>query len=116
MRSPAEYAVVTADHDLGLEHSTINTPCIIANDNRAQSSANEPTSCQESQLNSNLLQGVTPPEHDGELNYISKYLIQYVPTKKTVNNGKCATGARVLTSDECAKIIFEREEKKGKEQ
>ena len=116
MRSPAEYAGVTADHDLGLEHSTNITPCIITNDNRSQLSANELTSCQESQLNSSVLQGVTSPEHDGELNYISKYLIQYVPTKKTVNNGKRTTGARVLTSDECAKIIFEREEKKRKEQ
>ena len=116
MRSPAKYAGVTADHDLGLEHSTKITPCITANDNRSQSYANELTSCQESQLNSSVLQGVTPPEHDGELNYISKYLIQYVPTKKTVNNGKHATGARVHTSNECAKIIFESEEKKRKEQ
>ena len=52
MRSLAEYAGVTADHDLGLEHSTNITPCIIANDNRSQSSANELTSCQESQFNS----------------------------------------------------------------
>ena len=62
MRSPAEYAGVTADHDLGLEHPTNITPCIIANDNRSQSSANELTSCQEI---SSVLQGVTPPEHDG---------------------------------------------------
>ena len=75
------------------------------------------TSCQESsQSNSSVIQSVTPPEHDGELNFISKCLIQYVPTKKTVNTGKCATGARVLTSDECAKIIFEKEEKKRREQ
>ena len=50
------------------------------------------------------------------MNYISKYLIQYVPNKKTVNTGKCVTGARVLKSEECSKLIFEREEKKRKEQ
>ena len=32
------------------------------------------------------------------------------------SNGKRTTGARVLTSNECTKIIFEREEKKRKEQ
>ena len=68
-----------------------------------------------SQLKSNAIHGVTPPEHEGELNYISKYMIQYVPTKKKVDTGKRATGARVLTSDECAKLIFEKEEKKRKE-
>ena len=67
-----------ADHDLGLEHSANVTPCIIVNDNRSLSSENELTSCQESsQSNSSgVIQSVTPPEHDGELNYISKYLIR----------------------------------------
>ena len=112
-RFPKEHAGMMADHDLGLEHSVNVTPCIIVNDNRSLSLKNELTSCQESsQSNSSVIQGVTPPEHDGELNYISKYLIQYVPTKKTVNTGKRATGARVLTSDKCARIIFEKEEKK----
>ena len=69
-----------------------------------------------SQLISNVIHGVTLPEHEGELNYISKYLIQYVPTKKKVDTGKHATGSRVLTSDEFAKIILEKEEKKKKEQ
>ena len=93
-RFPKEHAGMMADHDLGLEHSANVTPCIIVNDNRSLSSENELTSCQESsQSNSSVIQGVTPPEHDGELNYISKYLIQYVPTKKTVNTGKRATGA-----------------------
>ena len=64
---------MTADHDLGLEHSTNVTPCIIVNDNRLQSSTSKLTSSQESQLDSSILQGITPPEHDGELNYISKY-------------------------------------------
>ena len=108
-----EHAGMMADHALGLEHSTNVTPCIIANDNRLLSSENELTSCQESsQSKSSIIQGVTPPEHDGELNYISKYLMQYEQIKKTVNTGKQAAGARVLTSDECAKIIFEKEEKK----
>ena len=57
---------------------------------------------------------IEPPEHEGELNYISKYLIQYVPVKKVQKALKCATGARVLTSDECAKSIFEQDEKKRK--
>ena len=65
-----------------------------------------------SQFISNVIHGVTLPEHEGELNYISKYLIQYVPTKKKVDTGKRATGATVLTSDECAKIILKKEEKK----
>ena len=57
---------------------------------------------------------IKPPEYEGELNYISKYLIQYVPVKKVQKASKHATGARVLTSDECAKSIFEQDEKKRK--
>ena len=57
---------------------------------------------------------IEPPEHEGELNYISKYLIQYVPVKKVQKASKRATGARVPTSDECAKSIFEQDEKKRK--
>ena len=68
-----------------------------------------------------LLTSVTPavpiPEHEGELRYISKYLIQYVPIKqkKISSTGKRATGARVLTSDECAQILVEQQEKKQKD-
>ena len=59
---------------------------------------------------------VEPPDHEGQLNYISKYLVQYVPVKKAPNSAaKRATGARVLTSEECSKYIFEQEEKKRKE-
>ena len=58
---------------------------------------------------------IEPPEHEGELNFISKYLIQYVPVKKVQRASKRATGATVLTSDECAKSIFEQDEKKRKE-
>ena len=64
-----------------------------------------------------VLPAVPPPKHEGELKYISKYLIQYVPVKpQTVSAaGKCAPGARVLTSDECVQILKEREEKKKRE-
>ena len=48
-------------------------------------------------------------------NYISKYLVQYIaePVQRT---GKRITGARVLTSDECYKMLEEKEELKRKEQ
>ena len=59
--------------------------------------------------------GIGAPDHEGELNYISKYLIQYVPMKKGPKTSKHATGARVLISDEYTKRIFEQEEKKEKE-
>ena len=59
---------------------------------------------------------IEPPDHEGKLNYISKYLVQYVPLKKAPNSAtKRATGTRVLTSEECSKYIFEQEEKKRKE-
>ena len=58
---------------------------------------------------------IEPPEHEGELNYISKYLIQYVPVKKVQKASKRATGVRVLTSDECAKSIFEQDKKRRRE-
>ena len=59
---------------------------------------------------------IEPPEHEGELqlSYISKYLIQCAPVKKVQKASKRATGARVLTSDGCAKSIFEQDEKKRK--
>ena len=58
---------------------------------------------------------IEPPEHEGELqlSYISKYLIQCAPVKKVQKASKRATGARVLTSDGCAKSIFEQDEKKS---
>ena len=70
---------------------------------------------------SHLPTSVTPavpiPEHERELRYISKYLIQYVPVKqrKISSMGKRVTGARVLTSDECAQILAEQQEKKQKD-
>jgi len=53
--------------------------------------------------------------HEGGLRYISHYLIQYVlvKAKKAFTAYKRAPGARVLTSNECAQILAEREEKKG---
>ena len=100
-----------ADGMLDLECSANVTPSFIEKENGLSESCS-------SGLISSVVNGVAPPEHEGEVhvNYINKYLIQYVPTKKKVDTGKRATGARVLTSDECAKIIFEKEEKKRKEQ
>jgi len=83
------------------------TPCIITKDQEPSMSGNILTHCHgPSQITSRVTPAIPPPEHEGELNYISKHLIQYVPTKK-VNTGKHATGARALTSDECAKLIFD---------
>ena len=61
---------------------------------------------------------IPPPEHEGELKYISKYLIQYVPVKpqKVSAAGKRAPGARMLTSDECVQILKEQKEKKELEE
>lgn len=101
-----------ADYELGLERSTSVTPCFIGK-NGSPSSMNQSFCQRPSQLKSNASHSVTPPEHEGELNYISKYLIRYIPTKKKVDTGKHATGAKFLTSDECAKLIFEKEKKKG---
>ena len=51
-----------------------------------------------------------------ELQYISKYLIQYVPTKPAKKDETARiSGARVLTGDKCAALLKEREEKKRKE-
>ena len=52
-------------------------------DQEAGSSVAESPLCPgPSQLPSVVTPSVSPPEHEGELNYISKYLIQYVPVKK----------------------------------
>ena len=54
---------------------------------------------------------------NGELRYISKYLVQFVPDAKPQKKDEVVrvSGARVLTSDKCAAILKEREEKKNKE-
>ena len=47
---------------------------------------------------SHVSPAVPVPEHEGELKYISKYLVQYVPVKqsKVSGTGKCAAGAKML--------------------
>ena len=63
------------------------------------------------------LSSASTPGSSGELRYISKYLVQYVSTPKTTQPvAKRVSGARVLTSAQCAAILEEREEKKRKEQ
>ena len=96
-----------ADGVLGLECSANVTPCFIEKENGLSESCS-------SGLISSIVNGVAPPEHEDEVNYISKYLIQYVPTKKKVDTGKRATGARVLTSDECARKRRKKEKGAGR--
>ena len=57
-------------------------------------------------------------EEDDNLRYISKYLVQFVPDAKPKNKETAVriSGARVLTSDKCAAILKEREEKIKKQQ
>ena len=63
-----------------------------------------------------MIPAIPTPDHEGDLKYILKYLIQYVPVKsqRVSATGKHATGVRVLTSDECIQILKEFEEKKHK--
>ena len=49
---------------------------------------------------------------DEENNYISKYLIQEITVPKEKNKQVRVSGARVLTSEECMKIVQEREDAK----
>ena len=49
------------------------------------------------------------------MTYISKYLMQCFPTKSKKTPAARAAGARMFTSKECSKMIFEYEEKKQKE-
>jgi len=105
---------------LGLECSIVESVTAShVEDANAMTTLTDELSCPgPSYLSSNAITSaprVEPPDHEGELNYISKYLIQYVPVKKIPKASKRATGARVLTSDECAKSIFEKDEKKRKE-
>lgn len=63
--------------------------------------------------------GTLLEEHNGELRYISKYLVQYVPAapapKTKSSAAKRVSGARVLTRPKCAAILQEREDKKKKD-
>ena len=56
-------------------------------------------------------------KNQGDLRYISKYLVQFVPNAKPQSKHQMVriSGARVLTGDTCAAILQEREEKKQKE-
>jgi len=54
---------------------------------------------------------IEPPDHEGKLIYISKYLVQYIPLNKAPNS---ATNRETGASEECSKYIFEEEEKKRK--
>ena len=56
-------------------------------------------------------------ESGGELRYISKYLVQFVPDARPQKKEQAVriSGARVLTSEKCAILLKEREEKKQKE-
>ena len=62
-----------ADGVLGLERSANVTPGFIEKENGLSESCF-------SGLISSVVNGVAPPEHEGEVNYISKYFIQYVST------------------------------------
>ena len=56
-------------------------------------------------------------ESGGELRYISKYLVQFVPDARPQKKEQAVhiSVARVLTSEKCAILLKEREEKKQKE-
>ena len=56
-------------------------------------------------------------EDEGELQYISKYLFQFVPDTRSQNKEQTVriSGARVLTGDKCAEILKDHEQKKQKE-
>ena len=65
--------------------------------------------------------GSTGSSSGDKLRYISKYLVQVIPsatpkTTKTSSAGKHVSGARILTSEQCTAILQEQEEKKRKEQ
>ena len=57
--------------------------------------------------------GSTESSPGGELRYISKYLVQFVPAPPNTkaSTAKWISGARVLTSAKCAAILEEQEEK-----
>ena len=61
---------------------------------------------------------VAKDNEDDKLRYISKYLVQFVPDAKPKSKETAVriSGARVLTSDKCAAILKEHEEKIKKQQ
>ena len=60
--------------------------------------------------------GINTPDHEGELYYISKYLIQYVPVKKRPKTSKRATGTRVLSAMNVQRGFLNRKKRKEKEE
>ena len=56
---------------------------------------------------------IEPPEHEGELNYISKYFIQYVPVKKVQKASKRATGARVSLVMNVQRVFLNKMKREG---
>ena len=58
----------------------------------------------------------TPSQDNDKLRYISKYLVQFVPDAKPQNKEATVriSGARVLTTEKCAAILKECEEKSEK--
>ena len=57
-----------------------------------------------------------PSQNSNKLRYISKYLVQFVPDTKLQNKETTVriSGARVLTSEKCAAILKEHEERSKK--
>ena len=62
---------------------------------------------------------VPEPKHGVETKYVSRHLIQYVPDKSKsdclLQENMHLVATRMLTSDKCAQILKERDEKKQKE-
>jgi len=105
---------------LPAEQSPVQNPGMAQPDSDTVSPAHHPTDGPPGEVQNTVRPSeastvASPPEHEGNLKYISKYLVQYVPVKQTKpSSSNCVTGARILASEECAQIIFEREEKREK--
>ena len=69
-------------------------PCNADNSHATRGKESDTTNDREP-LRSSLVTGsaATLPDHEGDLTYISKYLIQYVPTKPKKTPAARATGA-----------------------
>ena len=88
-----------------VERTTLSQSVPVINEPDLSPHASSPTTSQlppvintPSHLPTIVTPAVPIPEHEGELRYISKYLIQYVPVKqrKISSTGKRATGARAM--------------------
>ena len=58
------------------------------------------------------IQNVPPPEHEGELNHISKYLVQYVPVKKPSPTGQRAAGLGFLPVKSVLSLFLNRKKRR----